>query len=117
MLVCVFNKIITNNATNFMGRDLELLCKKFKIHYHHSSPYRPRMNGVVKLSNKNVKKILQKMTANHSIQHEMLPNALIAYKTSICTSTGVTPYSLVYDMKAVLPIEVEILSLQILAEA
>ena len=59
-------KIITDNATNFVGNDLELLCKKFKIHHHRSSPYRPQMNGVVEAANKNLKKILQKMTVNHS---------------------------------------------------
>lgn len=62
----VLNKIITNTATNFVGKDLELLCKKFKIHHHRSSPYRPLMNEAVKAANKNLKKILQKMTANHS---------------------------------------------------
>lgn len=52
------SKIITDNATNFLGKDLELLCKKFKIHHHWSSPYRPQMNGVVEAANKNLKKIL-----------------------------------------------------------
>lgn len=111
------NKIITDNATNFVGKDLKLLCKKFKIHHYISSPYIPQMNGVVEVANKNLKKILQKMTTNHSNWHKMLPNALMAYRTSIRTSTGVTPYSLVYGMEAVLPIEVEIPSLRVLAEA
>lgn len=75
------------------------------------------MNGAVEAANKNLKNILQKMTANYSNWHEMLPYALMAYETSIRTSTGETPYSLVYGVEAVLLIEVEIPSLQILAEA
>ena len=47
----------------------------------------------------------------------MLPFALMAYRTSIRVSTGATPYSLVYGTEAVLPIEVEIPSLRVLAEA
>ncbi|PKI75253.1 hypothetical protein CRG98_004293 [Punica granatum] len=47
----------------------------------------------------------------------MLPFALLAYRTSIRTSTGTTPYSLVYGMEAVLPIEVEIPSMRVLAES
>ncbi|XP_012481127.1 uncharacterized protein LOC105796028 [Gossypium raimondii] len=39
-----------------------------------------------------------------------------AYRTSVRTSTGATPFSLVYGMEAVLPIEVEIPSLRVLAE-
>ncbi|XP_071924783.1 uncharacterized protein [Coffea arabica] len=40
----------------------------------------------------------------------------MAYRTSIRTSTGTTPYSLMYGMEAVLPAEVEIPSLHILME-
>ncbi|XP_052478635.1 uncharacterized protein LOC128034058 [Gossypium raimondii] len=39
-----------------------------------------------------------------------------AYRTSVKSSTRATPFSLVYGMEAVLPIEVEIPSLRILAE-
>ncbi|RDX91802.1 hypothetical protein CR513_26159, partial [Mucuna pruriens] len=46
----------------------------------------------------------------------MLPYALHGYHTSVRTSTGATPYSLVYGTEAVLPIEVEIPSLRVLAE-
>ena len=38
---------------------------------------------------------------------EKLPFALWAYSTSFLTSPGATPYSLVYGMEAVLPIEIE----------
>ncbi|PKI67878.1 hypothetical protein CRG98_011736 [Punica granatum] len=49
--------------------------------------------------------------------HEMLTFARLAYRTSIRTSTGATSYSLVYGMKAVLPIEVEIPSMGVLAKS
>ena len=44
---------------------------------------------------------------------EKLPFALWAYRTSFRTSTGVTPYSLVYGMEVVLPIEIEMGSLRV----
>ncbi len=47
----------------------------------------------------------------------MLLFALHAYRTTVRTSTRATPYSLVYGMEAVLPIEVEIPFLRILKEA
>ena len=49
--------------------------------------------------------------------HKKLPFALHAYQTAIRTSTGATPFSLVYRMEVVFPIEVEILSLRVLMEA
>uniref|UniRef100_A0A2N9EQZ3 Uncharacterized protein n=1 Tax=Fagus sylvatica TaxID=28930 RepID=A0A2N9EQZ3_FAGSY len=83
---------------------------------HNSAPYRPKMNGAVEAANKNVKKILSKMTETYKDWHEHLPYALCAYRTSVRTSVGATPYSLVYGMEAVLPVEVEIPSLRILSQ-
>ena len=45
-----------------------------------------------------------------------LPFALWAYHTSFPTSTGATPYSLVYGMEAVLPVEIEMGSLRVALE-
>ncbi|XP_015166286.1 uncharacterized protein [Solanum tuberosum] len=48
--------------------------------------------------------------------HEMLPYALLGYRTTIRTSVGATPYLLVYGTEAVIPAEVEIPSLRIIQE-
>ena len=109
--------IITDNGTNLNNRLMTELCQQFKIKHRNSTPYRPQMNGAVEAANKNIKRIIEKMTVTHKDWHEMLPFALMAYRTSIRVSTGATPYSLVYGTEAVLPIEVEIPSLRVLAEA
>jgi ribonuclease HI len=108
--------LITDNASNLNNRMMDQLCQQFKIQHHNSAPYRPKMNGAVEAANKNVKKILSKMTETYKDWHEHLPYALCAYRTSVRTSVGATPYSLVYGMEAVLPIEVEIPSLRILSQ-
>ena len=82
----------------------------------HSVPYRPKMNGTVEAANKNVKKIIAKATETYKDWHEKLPFALHAYRTGVQTSIGATPYSLVYGMEAVLPIEVKIPSLRVRRE-
>ncbi|MCI61605.1 RNA-directed DNA polymerase (Reverse transcriptase), partial [Trifolium medium] len=56
------------------------------------------------------------MVKTYKDWHEMLPFALHGYRTAIRTSTGATPFSLVYGMEAVLPVEVEIPSLRVLME-
>ena len=43
--------------------------------------------------------------------------ALWGYRTSIRSSTGATPYSLVYGMEAVLPIEMGVRSLRTVLES
>ncbi|XP_075074223.1 uncharacterized protein LOC142161936 [Nicotiana tabacum] len=45
--------------------------------------------------------------------HEKIGKALWAYRTTFRTATQVTPYSLVYGVEAVLPLEQQIPSLQI----
>ncbi|PKI64954.1 hypothetical protein CRG98_014648 [Punica granatum] len=105
--------IITDNDKNLNNKIIDELCAQFKIQHRNFTPYCPQMNDAEEAANKNIKKIIEKMTMNYKDWHEML----LAYRTSIRTSTGETPYCLVYGTEAVLPIEVEIPSMRILAEA
>ena len=98
-------RIITDNDTNLNNIMITELCTQFKIQYHNSSP------------NKNIKKIIQKMTVAYKYWHEMLPFSLHGYHTTMYISTGATPYSLVYGMEVVFPIEVQIPSLRIMKDA
>jgi len=101
---------------NLNNKMMTELWDKFKIKHHNFLPYHPKINGVVEAANENIKKIIQKMVVTYRDWHEMLPSALQGYHTFVCISTGATPFSLIYRMDAVLPIEVEIPSLQVLME-
>uniref|UniRef100_A0A2N9EZD3 G-patch domain-containing protein n=1 Tax=Fagus sylvatica TaxID=28930 RepID=A0A2N9EZD3_FAGSY len=68
-------------ACSFKNVTQVALCQQFKIQHHNSAPYRPKMNGAVEAANKNVKKILSKMTETYKDWHEHLPYALCAYRT------------------------------------
>nr|XP_009781940.1 PREDICTED: uncharacterized protein LOC104230762 [Nicotiana sylvestris] len=57
------------------------------------------------------------MVDNHNQWHEKLPFALLGYGTIVRTSTGATPYMLVYGTEAVISAEVEIPFLIIIQEA
>eukprot|EP00253_Pinus_taeda_P016105 PITA_16105 len=74
-------------------------------------------NGLVEAINKVLVTMIQRIIGIHqSNWHNMLFSALWAYRTSVKTSTGFTPFQLVYGLEAVLPIECEIPSLQIAIE-
>ena len=102
--------IISYNGIQFQGTVRELL-RTYKVEHHKSSPYRPQVNGAVKAANKNIKKILSKMTQTYRDWVDRLPYALWGYQTIVRTSIGATPFSLVYGSKAVLLVDVEIESL------
>ena len=58
--------------------------------------------------------MLQRMAGKHkSNWHIQLFSALWAYRTSIKTATGFTPFQLVYGLEEVIPIECEIPSLKL----
>ncbi|XP_060182417.1 uncharacterized protein LOC132612092 [Lycium barbarum] len=92
------------------------ICEQFKRTHRNSTAYRPQINGAVEAANKNIKRILRKITDNHKGWHKQLPYVFLGYRTTARTSTGVTPYLLVYRTEAVIPAEVEIPSLRIIHE-
>uniref|UniRef100_A0A2N9HMG0 Uncharacterized protein n=1 Tax=Fagus sylvatica TaxID=28930 RepID=A0A2N9HMG0_FAGSY len=109
--------LITDNASNLNNRMMDPVMPAVQDSSTTTLLHTvPKMNGAVEAANKNVKKILSKMTETYKDWHEHLPYALCAYRTSVRTSVGATPYSLVYGMEAVLPVEVEIPSLRILSQ-
>ena len=88
----------------------------YNIDHHKYLLDKPQTNGIVEAANRNVKNILAKMVVTYKDWAKKLPFSLWGYRTSICASTRVTPYSLAYGSKAVLPIKVEIQSSRMLAE-
>ncbi|KAJ3708249.1 hypothetical protein LUZ61_011954 [Rhynchospora tenuis] len=52
------------------------------------------------------------MGKDHRTWHERLPEALWAYRTTEKTPTQATPYSLVFGVEAILPLEIELPSLR-----
>ena len=98
---------ITDNGPQFISQVMEDLCTKYGIELHHSTPYYPQANGQAEATNKTLLKIIKKTveTTKGSDWPDRLVEALWAYRTSIRTPTGETPYALTYGMEAVLPFE------------
>ena len=106
------HELISDRGAHFKG-EVDTLVKECSIQHHQSSTYRPQTNGEVEATNKNIKRILRKMVENSRDWSEKLPFALWAYHTSFRTSTGATPFSLVYGMEAMLHVEIEMRSLRV----
>nr|XP_025885522.1 uncharacterized protein LOC112940959 [Solanum lycopersicum] len=119
-LICIFGgpeSIITDNGANLNSHLMREICEQFKVTHRNSTAYHPQMNGVVEAANKNIKKILRKMVDKHRGWYDMVPYALLGYHTTVRTSIGATPYLLVYETEAVIPVEVKIPSLRIIEDA
>ena len=117
-IICIYgvpHELISDRGVHFRG-EVDTLLHRYGIQHHRSSTYKSRTNRAVEATNKNIKRILRKMIEASRDWSEKLPFSLWAYRTSFCTSTGATPYSLVYGMKAVLPVEIEMGSLRVALE-
>ena len=109
------HELISDRGSHFRA-EVDTLLQRYGVQHHGSSEYRPQTNGAVEAANKNIKRILRKMVETSCDWSEKLPFALWAYLTSFRTSTGATPYSLVYGMEAVLPVEIKMRSLRVTLE-
>ncbi|XP_075083467.1 uncharacterized protein LOC142167208 [Nicotiana tabacum] len=108
--------IITYKAANLNSDLMREICEKFRIVHRNSTGYKPQMNKVAKVANKNVKRILRKIVDNHRQWHEKLSYALLVYRTTMRISTREMTM-LVYETEVVIPAEVEIPSLRVIQEA
>ena len=109
------HELISDRGVHFRG-EVNTLVQECGIQHHRSSAYRPQTNGAIEAANKNIKRILRKMVETSRDWLENLAFALWAYHIYFRTSTGATPYSLVYGMEAVLPAEIEMGSLRVALE-
>lgn len=88
------------------------LCKGYHIKISFSILYYPQVNGHAEATNKTIRSIILKLVnKSHRDWHASIPYALWAYRMSIKTPTGATPFSLFYGVEALVPLEIKITSL------
>ncbi|KAA0034814.1 ty3-gypsy retrotransposon protein [Cucumis melo var. makuwa] len=105
--------IVTDNGRQFANTLMDKLCEKFNSKQYKSSMYNAAANGLAEAFNKTLCSLLKKVVSKTKRDwQEKIGEALWAYRTTHRTPTGVTPYSLVYGVEAVLPLEREIPSLR-----
>ena len=97
--------ILSDNGKNFTSEVVRILCEKFLIKHIFSSPYHPQTNGMVERLNRTLCNSLAKVTENIEDWDLNISAVLFAYRTKRHTTTGYTPFHLVYGRQAILPIE------------
>ncbi|KAM1196039.1 hypothetical protein ACFX2J_022457 [Malus domestica] len=110
--------IITDNGTIFTSDRFKKYTANLKIRLDQSTPYYLQTNGQVEASNKVLIDILEKMIKERSgMWHLKINEALWAYRTSLRTSNGTTPYVLTYRHDVMLPIELSINLLRVIEQS
>ena len=103
--------IVADRGSVFYGNETLEFAGQFEIQVSNSSPYYPQGNGQAESTNKVLKGIISRMVEDNPRDwHNLLSEALWAYRTSRKSATKVTPYMLVYGHDAVLPMEITVKS-------
>jgi transposase InsO family protein len=106
--------IVIDHSSHFRNFMMSELTEKLGLRHENSTPYYPQANGQVEAINKVLITMLRRMIGIHKTSwHMMLFSSLWAYQTSVKSTTGFTPFQLVYGLKSILPIECEIPSLKL----
>nr|GFA29666.1 reverse transcriptase domain-containing protein [Tanacetum cinerariifolium] len=81
---------------------------KYGVTHRLSTAYHPQTSGQVKVSNRSLKRILERTIGeNQAFWSDKLDDALWAFRTAYKRPIGCTPYKLVYGKSCHLPIELE----------
>lgn len=91
--------VISDGGSFFINKIFAGLLKKNGFKHKVATPYHPQTIGQVEVSNKEIKRILQKtVNTSHKDWSLKLDNALWAYITAYKTPIGTTSYNLVYGV-------------------
>ncbi|RVX16025.1 hypothetical protein CK203_005786 [Vitis vinifera] len=97
----------SDNGPQFDSIAFRNFCSELNIRNSYSTPRNPQSNGQVEATNKTLitasKKRLEQVKGKWV---EKLPGVLWAYRTTPGRPTGNTPFSLTYDMDAIIPTEI-----------
>ena len=113
-IICKFGVprvLVSDNGRQFDNTPFREFCEQLGIKNHYSSPSHPQANGQAEIANQSLLKIIKTwLEGAKGVWPDELPSVLWAYRTTVKTLTGETPFKLAYESEAVIPAEVHMTS-------
>ena len=102
----VSHTIVSDNDKQFICNKFKEFCDSLQIKKVFSLVAQPQANGQVEIINKTIKHNLKtKLKDLKGRWADELSKVLWAFRTSVRTPTGETPFSLIYGYEAMIPVD------------
>ncbi|KAL5460004.1 hypothetical protein EMCRGX_G033412 [Ephydatia muelleri] len=96
----------SDQGRQFESQLIKEICNLLHIRKSHTTPYRPQGNGMVERFNRTLLDMLATVVGDHPSDWEMYIRKLcFAYNTSTHSSTGFTPFYLMFGRQASIPVD------------
>jgi len=101
------------DGRQFDSQSFRDFCLDLGIKNQFSSPGHPQANGQTEVTNRILLRIIKaRLEDAKGAGSEELPNVLWAYRTTVRTPIGETPFRLIYSTEVVIPVEVGMSSIR-----
>ena len=109
-IVCMFGVPVNLHAdqgTNIESNVFQKFCELIEIAKTRTTPFAPWSNGETERMNRTLINILKKMVSDHPKDWDLLlQKALMHYRSTVHSSTGFTPYRLMFGREMNLPVDI-----------
>jgi transposase InsO family protein len=95
--------IHSDRGAQFTSHLLDQLCKEFDLVLTHTPAYNPKSNPVER-AHRDMKGAFKALTDSGNDWEALLPHVLFAMRTTVCVSTGYSPFQLMFGRDPSIPL-------------